>query len=69
MLGYRDDELGDTVDAIINIIHPDDKTWAAKEIDRILNGEVPNFSREYRLLCRNGSYKWILARGNGHIKR
>ena len=28
-----------------------------------LRGETPIFTREFRLRCKDGAYKWILARG------
>lgn len=54
--GYLQNE----VDKIkfIELIHPDDKKAANELLDKLLKGE-PMVNFKYRMLCKDGSYKWI----------
>jgi PAS domain S-box-containing protein len=63
MLGYRDDEIGPTVEEWISRIHPDDYAATMAEVQKNLRGETDFYSSEHRLRCKNGEYKWILDRG------
>ncbi len=44
-------------------MHPDDKARAYADIEKHLKGETPYYQNEHRLLCKDGTYKWILDRG------
>jgi PAS domain S-box-containing protein len=63
MLGYAEDEIDDTYDAWESRIHPDDKSQVKAETQACLNGDKPLYFSEYRMRCKDGSWKWILARG------
>ncbi len=63
MLGYADDEIGNHVDEWTKRVHPDDLAQATAQIHAHLAGATPGYSSEHRLLCRDGSYRWILDRG------
>ena len=63
MLGYTADEIGDSLDEWDQRVHPDDKAAVYAEINKLLAREIPIFSSEHRILCKDGSYKWILDRG------
>jgi len=63
MLGYEDAEVENSYEGWENLIHPEDieltlATWKA-----YLNHQIPEYQVEFRLRCKDGSYKWILARG------
>lgn len=63
MLGYEDAEVENSYEGWQNLIHPEDieltlATWKA-----YLNHQIPEYQVEFRLRCKDGSYKWILARG------
>ena len=62
MLGYEDDEIGDSLDEWAQRIHPDDIDKTIKDIRMYLYGKCPFYRSEYRVLCKDGSYKWILNR-------
>ncbi|MCA1992089.1 MAG: PAS domain-containing protein, partial [Coleofasciculus sp. S288] len=62
MLGYDYDKISD-FDKWISYMHPDDVTLLQETFQRHLNRETPYYSCEYRLRCQDGSYKWLLARG------
>jgi PAS domain S-box-containing protein len=63
MLGYQDEDIGSHLEAWSALLHPDDQGRVYAEIEKHLRGNSPFFQSEQRLRCRDGSYKWILARG------
>lgn len=63
MLGYTDAEIGNAYNEWESRVHPDDLPSILKELHRFSNGEATNYVAEYRLRCKDGSYKWILDRG------
>jgi PAS domain S-box-containing protein len=63
MLGYDDDEISNTNEEWYNRIHPDDYKRVMAAHQAHLEQKTPFFCEEYRLRCKDGSYKWILGRG------
>lgn len=63
MLGYADEEIGNNADAWRALMHPDDQPLVAKRCEACKLGETPSFDSEHRMLCKDGSWKWILSRG------
>ncbi len=63
MLGYEDDEIVSHFDEWKARIHPDDHPRAIETVRRYLDGETHEYSLEHRLKHKNGTYRWILARG------
>ncbi|MEB3289904.1 MAG: PAS domain S-box protein, partial [Leptolyngbya sp.] len=63
MLGYEDHEIESTIDEWDSRLHPDDKAQCYDDLERHIKGETDICQSEYRLRCKDGSYKWILDRG------
>ncbi|HEX7150237.1 MAG TPA: EAL domain-containing protein [Thermoanaerobaculia bacterium] len=63
MLGYGEDEIATTPEEWFSRVHPDDKEIFRSALDLHLRGETPHFESEHRMLCRDGSYRWMLSRG------
>ncbi|RDH85701.1 MAG: hypothetical protein DIZ80_01890 [endosymbiont of Galathealinum brachiosum] len=63
ILGYQDDEIQNDFEEWDKRIHPDDKVETYEELDKYIDGAIPSFEIEHRLLCKDGSYKWVLDRG------
>ncbi len=63
MLGYDDGELANEFEEWEQRVHPDDLPKALADIKSYLHGETSVYNNEHRLLCKDGSYKWILTRG------
>jgi PAS domain S-box-containing protein len=63
MLGYQDDEIKDSLEEWTNRIHPADREQCFAGIQRYFDGKTPTYQNEHRILCKDGSYKWILDRG------
>ena len=63
LLGYSETEIGDGLDEWSKRIHPDDKAGTEAAVTAHFKGITSSYSYEHRLLCKDGSYKWILTRG------
>lgn len=63
MLGYQTDEITNELDEWKKRVHPDDLAEALNDLDKHLKGETEIYQNEHRLLCKDGTYKWILDRG------
>ena len=63
MLGFAEDEIGDSLEEWDKRVHPDDKAAAYQEIERLFSREVGIYHNEHRLCCKDGRYKWVLDRG------
>jgi len=61
--GYTADEIGTTAQDGRKLIHPDDLQHAIEDIHAYLEGKTSLFVSEFRLLCKDGSWKWTLSRG------
>lgn len=62
ILGYRDDELPNVAASFFDRIHPDDKAMVEAAIRRHIETGEP-YRVETRLRHKNGTYRWILSRG------
>ncbi|CAI5499997.1 unnamed protein product [Closterium sp. Naga37s-1] len=63
MLGYAPDELEAAVEVWESLLHPDDVQSAFIDLKAHLDGRTPVFVHEQRLRCKDGSYRWLLHRG------
>ena len=63
MLGYNDAEIQNSFSEWDKLLHPDDKESAYLNLNMYLEGLVPFYESEYRLLTKDESYKWILSKG------
>ncbi|ABR47481.1 multi-sensor signal transduction histidine kinase [Alkaliphilus metalliredigens QYMF] len=62
-LGYEDDEIPNTVDAWKNFIHPEDFNWVTQTLYDYINGKIPRYNIEYRMIKRDGGIIWIQDKG------
>jgi PAS domain S-box-containing protein len=63
MLGYSENEFEGRFDEWITRVHRDDLDATLDGIQRHLRGETADYEVEHRVLAKDGSYRWILARG------
>ena len=63
MLGFAEDEIDNTLAEWSKRVHPDDLGWVTDMIKDHFAGKTPFYISEHRVLCKDGSYKWILDRG------
>jgi PAS domain S-box-containing protein len=62
IIGYADSEIDTSKNSWTERIHPEDSLRVQAAIQDYLDRKTPNYATEYRLLCKDGSYKWVLAR-------
>ena len=63
MYGFGEGELASRVDAFDARTHPEDLEEMYRNRQAHLEGLTPTYVNEHRILCRDGSWKWILSRG------
>ncbi len=63
MVGYEENELPDDFSAFEKLLHPDDHDRVMSELDDYLNSRIQRYSVEFRFRHKDGSWRWILARG------
>lgn len=62
MLGYKD-ELVASYAGWVSMVHPDDLLKVTNAQEDYVQGKSDRYAAEYRILCKNGEYKWVLTRG------
>jgi len=63
MLGYEDPEVGDTFEDWERLVHPFDLASVKAVMARHLAGETPSYGADFRMRCKDGSWRWIHGRG------
>jgi diguanylate cyclase (GGDEF)-like protein/PAS domain S-box-containing protein len=63
MLGYSDEDIRAVKQEWTDRIHPDDRANVTATLQDYLLGQIPTYSIEFRMKCKDGSYKYIHARG------
>jgi PAS domain S-box-containing protein len=63
MLGYSQDEIDPTYHEWLDRLHPDDRLTVTDALQAYLDGNTETYHVEYRLRCKDESYKWIMDRG------
>jgi len=63
ILGFAEGEYGTSGDTWKKSIHPDDISHALASLQTYLESKETSYSSEYRLRCKDGTYKWVLSRG------
>lgn len=63
MLGYTEAEIPPRFEEWVKRIHPGDRSYVLAMLQHHLDGDTSLYSLEHRLRHKDGSYRWILARG------
>lgn len=63
MLGYAETEITNSVEEWFSRLHPQDIEQVKTAIAAHLELQTPHCETEYRILHKDGSYRWILCRG------
>ncbi|NWG13204.1 MAG: EAL domain-containing protein, partial [Acidobacteria bacterium] len=63
MLGCEQQEIGNTPEEWFRRIHPEDREEVQRGIDLQLSGSPDQFQSQYRMLHKDGSYRWMSCRG------
>jgi diguanylate cyclase (GGDEF)-like protein/PAS domain S-box-containing protein len=63
MLGFQEEESREQVEDWLTQVHPEDRDLVRSRLDAHLQGKMPHYECEFRLLHKDGSYRWALTRG------
>jgi PAS domain S-box-containing protein len=63
MLGYADEDVSDTLQEWSSRVHPEDLQICTDALRRHLDGHSPSYRTEHRMLCKDGSFAWVLDQG------
>lgn len=63
MLGYAQEEIGNSLDEWKIRVHPEDMDRVMHDITEHFEGRSGSYINEHRALCKDGNWKWILDRG------
>lgn len=63
MIGYNEDELNNGFADFEALLHPEDHDKTLAHVNDYLTGRISTYDIEFRFRHKNGSYRWIRARG------
>lgn len=63
LLGYGPDEITHTYGEWVSRLHPDDRPRLNDALHRHASGQTPAVRIEYRMRCKDGTWKWFEAQG------
>jgi diguanylate cyclase (GGDEF)-like protein/PAS domain S-box-containing protein len=63
MLGYDEADPVDSPEEWFKLVHPDDRKQFEAKIAAHVDGLTPHMECEYRILHKDGKYRWVLSRG------
>ena len=63
MLGYHDDDIPNSYYEWTKRLHPDDRERVFKNLKDHREGKTKLYMNEYRLRHKDGSYRWVMAKG------
>ena len=63
MLGYEPEELENKLESWRPLVHPEDLTNVLTHLYNYIDGNKPFYVIEYRIRCKDNTYKWVLDRG------
>ncbi|MDP9132194.1 MAG: PAS domain-containing protein, partial [Nitrospirota bacterium] len=62
MLGYNEEEFPNVLDSWGSRLHPEDRADAFRQLAACIEGASHHYDAEYRLLNKQGEYRWFHAR-------
>lgn len=66
-LGYQPDELANHFSTWERLLHPEDKDKALERVQNYIASSDKFYESEFRMRHHDGSYRWILARGEKQL--
>ena len=64
LLGFEDHEIPDRTEGWRQRVHPDDLEMLAARARTLIDGTAPGFELEFRVVHKDGSARWLMARGS-----
>ncbi len=69
LLGYREHELPDSLDTWVSLVYPDDMLAMIAYTHPAIKDEIASYEIEHRMLHKDGSIRWFIARGSTTINQ
>lgn len=63
ILGYSNNEVENSFNSFVKLIHPDDSEYVSNILQKYLNSEIKEYNVEFRMINKSGNYDWVLSRG------
>ncbi|WP_276134845.1 PAS domain S-box protein [Polluticoccus soli] len=63
IFGYSKDEISGSVEKWTSKVDLQDVEESARLFEGCVKGETNTYSSEFKMKCKDGSYKWVLSRG------
>ncbi|MES2902252.1 MAG: CHASE domain-containing protein [Pseudomonadota bacterium] len=63
MLGYQEQDIADDMAELGRLLHPDDAPGVERLLAAYLDSTDAVYEAQFRLRCKDDSWRWILARG------
>jgi len=63
LFGFAEDEIGDRMSDWLARCHPEDAPRVMAALKEHFHLRAPRFVAEFRVKCKDGSWKWVLSRG------
>jgi len=63
MLGYDESEIENKFEEWESRLFADDREQVFAHLKKFVSGGMLTYEEEHRMLCKDGTYKWILSRG------
>ncbi len=63
ILGFEDHEIQNHMDDWLQRVHPDDRELVMAKAQAHIEGKTPFYEVEHRMIHKDGSVRWLLARG------
>jgi PAS domain S-box-containing protein len=63
MLGYAPQEFALSFERWLELLFPEDRQGLLPNLNQLLAGTLPTFREEFRLRCKDGSWRWIQGVG------
>jgi PAS domain S-box-containing protein len=67
ILGFNDEEIPNRRDSWLSRMHPDDRIRVQTELQAYIDQQADLYRAHYRMRHKDGSWRWILARGRAHF--
>ena len=64
ILGYNAEEIPNDMEAWSSYIHPDDKKPVMAAAQACLDGNIPEYVYEHRMMHKDSTIRWVLTQGN-----
>jgi len=61
--GFAEGEMADLAEELDRRTHPDDRAQMERDRQAHFDGLTTTYANEHRVMCKDGSWKWVLSRG------